>query len=59
MFQLTKDKFDHLRFHFGASKILTRLRELLFTHEELRRKVEKMEKKYDSKFKIVFDASAS
>ena len=33
-----------------------KLRELLSTHVELRRKIEDMEKKYDSQFKIVFDA---
>ena len=37
-------------------RTFTRLREFLATHEELRRKIEQMEKKYDSQFKVVFDA---
>jgi hypothetical protein len=37
-------------------RTFTRLREILATHEELRRKIEQMEKKYDSQFKIVFEA---
>jgi hypothetical protein len=37
-------------------RTFTRLREILSTHEELRRKIEQMEKKYDSQFKIIFEA---
>jgi hypothetical protein len=37
-------------------RTFTRLREFLATHEELGRKIEQMEKKYDSQFKIVFEA---
>jgi hypothetical protein len=37
-------------------KTFTRLREILATHEELRRKIEQMENKYDKQFKIVFEA---
>lgn len=37
-------------------RTFTRLRELLATHEELRLKLESLEKKYDEQFKIVFDA---
>jgi hypothetical protein len=33
-----------------------RLREILMTHKDLARKIDQLEKKYDSKFKIVFDA---
>ena len=33
-----------------------RLRELLNTHKDLARKLEELEKKYDSQFKSVFDA---
>ena len=33
-----------------------KLREMLLTHEDLRRKIEAMEKKYDRQFKAVFDA---
>jgi len=37
-------------------RTFTRLREMLTGHKELKRKIEKMEKKYDHQFKIVFDA---
>jgi phage regulator Rha-like protein len=37
-------------------RTFTRLREILGTHVELRRKIEQLEKKYDGQFKIVFDA---
>ena len=37
-------------------RTFTRLREILATHEDLRRKIEQMEKKYDGQFKIVFEA---
>jgi phage regulator Rha-like protein len=37
-------------------RAFTKLREMLSTHEDLRRKVEAMEKKYDRQFKVVFDA---
>jgi phage regulator Rha-like protein len=37
-------------------RTFTRLREVLATHQELRRKIEQIEKKYDSQFKVVFDA---
>jgi hypothetical protein len=36
--------------------IFTRFREMLTTHLELKRKIEQMEKKYDTQFKVVFDA---
>jgi hypothetical protein len=32
-----------------------RLREMLTTHEELRRKIDAMEKRYDARFQAVFD----
>lgn len=37
-------------------RILTRLMEILSTHKELARKLEELERKYDSQFKGVFDA---
>ncbi len=37
-------------------RTFTRLRRLLSSHAELKRKIEEMEKKYDGKFKVVFDA---
>ncbi len=37
-------------------RTFTRLRKLLLTHKDLQRKITDMEKKYDSQFKVVFDA---
>ncbi len=37
-------------------RAFTRLREILGGHEDLRRKIEQMEKKYDGQFKVVFEA---
>ena len=37
-------------------RTFVRLRRLLSTHEELARKPESLEKKYDHQFKVVFDA---
>lgn len=37
-------------------KAFVRLREMVFTHKELKQKIEKMERKYDYQFKVVFDA---
>jgi len=40
-------------------RTFTKIRELLATHADLRRKLEEMEKKYDYQFKAVFDAIRS
>jgi hypothetical protein len=37
-------------------RTFTKLRELLTTHADLRRKIEEMEQQYDRKFKVVFEA---
>lgn len=37
-------------------RTFTKLREMILTHKELQKKIEAMEKDYDEKFKIVFDA---
>ncbi len=37
-------------------RTFTKLREMMQTHKDLKRKVESMEKKYDHQFRIVFDA---
>ena len=37
-------------------RAFVRMREMLNAHAELARKVDEMEKKYDSQFKTVFDA---
>lgn len=36
-------------------RTFTKIREMLATHKELRRKIEEIEKKYDHQFKVVFD----
>jgi len=33
-----------------------RMTEMLATHKELARKIDELEKKYDAKFRVVFDA---
>jgi cell division septum initiation protein DivIVA len=37
-------------------RTFVRFRQLLTTNEDLRRKIEEMEKRYDAKFQIVFEA---
>jgi len=37
-------------------RTFTKLRKMLSTHEDLKRKIESMEKKYDEQFQIVFEA---
>ena len=37
-------------------RAFTRLRQMLSTHEELKRKIEAMERKYDHQFQVVFEA---
>ena len=37
-------------------RTFTKIRQMLEAHKELRQKIEKMEKKYNHQFKIVFDA---
>ena len=36
-------------------RMFVRLREMLSTHEDLRRKIDAMEKRYDSRFQVVFE----
>lgn len=36
-------------------RTFTRIREMLSSHKELREKIERMERKYDQQFKVVFD----
>ncbi len=36
-------------------RTFTKLREMLSSHQELRKKIEEMEKNYDTKFKVIFD----
>jgi hypothetical protein len=37
-------------------RTFTKLRQMLATHDGLRRKIEEMEQKYDQQFQVVFDA---
>jgi hypothetical protein len=37
-------------------RTFARLRQILSSHEDLRRKIDRLEEKYDSKFRTVFDA---
>jgi len=37
-------------------RTFTKIRELIISNKELREYIEKLEKKYDSQFKVVFDA---
>ena len=37
-------------------RAFVRLRRLLASHEDLARKLESLEKRYDAQFKVVFDA---
>ena len=37
-------------------RTFSKIRLMLETHQELKRKIEAMEKNYDQKFKVVFDA---
>ncbi len=37
-------------------RAFTQLRKMLSTHEDLKRKIETMEKKYDQQFQVVFEA---
>jgi len=37
-------------------RTFAKLRQILATHEELRRKIEDLERKYDQRFKVIFDA---
>jgi hypothetical protein len=93
MFQLSKEEFKNLKFHFGTSswggtrklprafteqgvamlssvlrskravlvnveimRAFVRLRQMLATNVNLERRLNELEKKYDSQFKVVFDA---
>jgi ORF6N domain-containing protein len=42
--------------HIAIMRGFSRVKELLATHKELARKLEELEQRYDSKFKVVFDA---
>jgi hypothetical protein len=50
---LNSDRAIHV--NIQIMRTFTKLREMLSTHKELREKIEKMERKYDGQFKVVFD----
>ena len=45
-----------VRVNIEIMRAFVRLREMLATHKDLARKLEALEKKYDSQFRMVFDA---
>ena len=45
-----------IRVNIQIIRTFTKLRELLATHKDLKRKIENMEKKYDKNFRVVFEA---
>ncbi len=45
-----------VRASIAVVKAFIHLRQLISTHKDLARKLEELETKYDSKFKVVFDA---
>ncbi|KAF0144887.1 MAG: hypothetical protein FD156_1458 [Nitrospirae bacterium] len=45
--------------NIAIMRTFVKLRELMATHKDLARKLADMEKKYDSQFKVVFDAIRS
>ncbi len=45
-----------IKVNIQIMRAFTQLRQMLSTHEDLRKKIEAMEKKYDQQFQIVFEA---
>jgi hypothetical protein len=45
-----------IQVNIAIMRAFVRLREMLASHKDLARKVDELEKKYDSQFKVVFDA---
>ena len=45
-----------IKVNIQIMRTFTKLRELMLVHKDLRIKIEELEKKYDSQFKIVFNA---
>ncbi|MEK6582131.1 MAG: ORF6N domain-containing protein [Nitrospirota bacterium] len=45
-----------IQVNIAIMRAFVKLREMLLTHKDLARKLAAMEKKYDSQFKVVFDA---
>ena len=45
-----------VRVNIAIMRAFLRLRELLATHKDLARRLDELERKYDTQFKVVFDA---
>lgn len=45
-----------IQVNIQINRTFSRMRELLSSHEDIRRKIESMERRYDRQFKAVFDA---
>ena len=45
-----------IRVNISIMRTFTRLRKMIVTHKDLKRKIEAMEIKYDEQFQIVFEA---
>lgn len=45
-----------VQMNIAIMRTFVRLREIMATHQELARKIEELEKKYDSQFAVVFEA---
>jgi hypothetical protein len=42
--------------NIAIMRVFVKLREMISTHKDLSRRLDDLEKKYDTKFKVVFDA---
>ena len=56
MFSSVLNSKRAIQVNIQIMRAFTRLRELFLTHNDLKRKIEDMEKKYDAQFRVVFDA---
>jgi hypothetical protein len=45
-----------IQVNIAIMRTFTRLRKMLATHAELKKKIEEMEEKYDEQFRVVFEA---
>jgi hypothetical protein len=56
---MTFDERELVEANIGIMRAFVRLRQMLTAHADLARKLAGLEKRYDRKFKIVFDATGS
>lgn len=54
IFRLTEEEFD---VNIAIMRAFVRMRRMLISHEELARKVDALERKFDVRFRVVFDAN--